>query len=95
MVFMFCLYCNVSDVWMLFSKWRWIVIVVVGMYVELFFFVVVVFVWWFIMLGLFNYLCLNVLFISLFMMIVFNVNFLMWYDGYYIFFDMVEIFNLC
>ena len=89
-----CLYCNVSDSWMLPSKWKRAAIGAAGMYVEIVLASVCTFVWWFTQPGLLNYLCLNVMFISSLSTLLFNANPLLRYDGYYILSDLVEIPNL-
>ena len=47
-----CLYCNVSDSWMLPSKWQRAAIGAAGMYVELVLASIATFVWWFTAPGL-------------------------------------------
>ncbi|MCA9119487.1 MAG: HlyD family efflux transporter periplasmic adaptor subunit [Planctomycetaceae bacterium] len=89
-----CLYCNVSDSWMLPSKWKRAAIGAAGMYVEVVLASICTFVWWFTQPGLLNYLCLNVMFISSVSTLLFNANPLLRYDGYYILSDLIEIPNL-
>jgi putative peptide zinc metalloprotease protein len=89
-----CLYCNVSDSWMLPSKWHRAAIGAAGIYVEVVLSSVCTFLWWFSEPGLFHNLCLNVMFISSVTTIVFNANPLLRYDGYYILADLMEIPNL-
>jgi putative peptide zinc metalloprotease protein len=89
-----CLYCNVSDSWMLPSKWRRAMIAAAGMYVELLLAAICTFLWWFSEPGLFNRLCLDVIFVSSVSTVIFNANPLLRYDGYYILADLVEIPNL-
>ncbi len=89
-----CLYCNVSDSWMLPSKWQRAAIGAAGMYVEAVLASVATFLWWFSEPGLLNSLCLNIMFICSVSTIVFNGNPLLRYDGYYILADLVEIPNL-
>ena len=89
-----CLYVNVSDSWMLPSRWRRAAIGAAGMYVELILASLCTFLWWFSEPGLFNYLCLNVMFVSSVTTVLFNANPLMRYDGYYILSDLLEIPNL-
>ena len=89
-----CLYCNVSDSWMLPSKWKRAMIAAAGMYVELVLAAIAVFVWWFTREGLVNQLALNVIFVSSVSTILFNANPLLRYDGYYILSDLTEIPNL-
>ena len=59
-----CLYCNVSDSWMLPNKWHRAAIGAAGMYVELVLASISTFIWWFSEPGLLHYLALNVMFIS-------------------------------
>ena len=89
-----CLYCNVSDSWMLPSKWQRAAIGAAGMYVELVLAAACTFVWWFSAPGLLHYLCLNVMFVGSVSTLLFNVNPLLRYDGYYILSDLVEVPNL-
>ena len=89
-----CLYCNVSDSWMLPNKWRRAAIGAAGMYVELIIASVCTFVWWFTEPGLLNNLCLSTMFVSSVSTVVFNGNPLLRYDGYYILSDILEIPNL-
>ncbi|MEM1304732.1 MAG: site-2 protease family protein, partial [Planctomycetota bacterium] len=90
-----CLYCNVSDSWMLPSRWKRAAIGAAGMYVEVVLAAVCTFVWWFTDSDtLLNKLCLNVMFISSVSTILFNANPLLRYDGYYILSDLLEIPNL-
>ena len=89
-----CLYCNVSDAWMIASKWRRAAIGAAGMYVELNLAAIATFLWWLSEPGLFNHLCLNVIIVSSVSTLVFNGNPLLRFDGYYILADLLEIPNL-
>jgi putative peptide zinc metalloprotease protein len=89
-----CLYCNVSDAWMIPSKWRRAAIGAAGMYFELILASVCTFLWWLSEPGLFHHLCLNVMFVSSVSTLLFNANPLMRFDGYYILADLLEIPNL-
>lgn len=89
-----CLYCNVSDSWMLPNKWHRAAIGAAGIFVELFLASVATFVWWFTESGLLNNLCLNLMFISSVSTVIFNGNPLLRYDGYYVLADITEIPNL-
>ena len=89
-----CLYCNVSDSWMLPSKWRRAAIGAAGMYVELVLASIATFVWWFSDPGMLNHLALRVVFICSVSTVLFNANPLLRYDGYYILSDLSEIPNL-
>lgn len=89
-----CPYCNVSDSWMLPNKWHRVAIGVAGVYIECVLASVCTFIWWFSNPGLLNHLCLNIMFISSVSTILFNINPLLRYDGYYILADILEIPNL-
>ena len=94
LVFTPCLYCNVSDSWMLPSKWRRIAVSAAGIYVELLLASVCTFLWWFSGPGTFNALCLNTMLICSVGTVVLNGNPLLRYDGYYILSDLIEVPNL-
>ena len=89
-----CLYANVTDSWTIPSKWRRAAIGAAGMYVELLLASLATFGWWFSHPGLFNHLCLNVMFVCSVSTLMFNANPLLRYDGYYILSDLLEIPNL-
>jgi putative peptide zinc metalloprotease protein len=89
-----CLYCNVSDAWVIPSKWRRAAVGAAGMYVELILASMCTFLWFVSQPGLFNHLCLNVMFVSSVSTLMFNANPLMRFDGYYILADLLEIPNL-
>ena len=89
-----CLYCNVSDSWMVRSKWHRAVIGVAGMYLEIILASICTFLWWFSAPGLLHYLCLDVMFVCSVSTLLFNANPLLRYDGYFILADILEIPNL-
>ncbi len=89
-----CLYCNVSDSWMLPSKWQRALIGGAGIIVEVTCASIATFLWWFTEPGMLNNLFLNVMFVASVSTIFFNANPLLRYDGYYILADIVEIPNL-
>lgn len=94
LVFTPALYCNVSDSWMLPNKYARAAIGAAGMYVEVFLASIATFLWWFSEPGLFNHVCLSVMFICSVSTVVFNGNPLLRFDGYYILMDLAEIPNL-
>ncbi len=94
LVFTPCLYCNVSDSWMLPSKWQRIAIAAAGIYVELILASVCTFVWWFSQSGVLNAVCLNTVLVCSLGTLLFNGNPLLRYDGYFILSDLVEVPNL-
>lgn len=89
-----CLYCNVSDSWMLPSKWKRAAIGVAGVFVECTLAAICTWIWWFTKENMLHYICLNVMFLSSVSTIIFNINPLLRYDGYYILSDILEIPNL-
>jgi putative peptide zinc metalloprotease protein len=89
-----CLYCNVSDSWLLPNKWHRAVIGAAGMYVEVVLASIATFLWWFSEPGLLNHICLSIMFICSVSTVLFNGNPLLRFDGYYILSDIAEIPNL-
>ena len=89
-----CLYCNVSDSWMLPSKWKRAAIGVAGVFVECTLASICTWIWWFTNENMLHYICLNIMFLSSVSTIIFNINPLLRYDGYYILADILEIPNL-
>ena len=89
-----CLYCNVSDSWMLPSKWQRAMIGAGGMYIEIVIASICTWVWWYTQPGLLHNLCLSAMFVCSVSTVVFNGNPLLRYDGYYILSDIMEIPNL-
>ncbi len=94
LVFTPCLYCNVSDSWMLPSKWRRMAIAAAGMYVELILAASCTFLWWFSAPGIFNSLCMNTMLVCSVGTLLLNGNPLLRFDGYYILSDWLEVPNL-
>jgi putative peptide zinc metalloprotease protein len=90
-----CLYCNVSDSWMLPNKWHRAAIGAGGMYIELCIASICTWIWWFSASGtMLNQLCLSTMFVCSVSTVIFNANPLLRYDGYYILSDITEIPNL-
>lgn len=89
-----CLYCNVTDAWMLPNKWHRAVIGAAGMYVELILSSLCVWIWWYSEPGLLNTLALSLIFVCSVSTVLFNANPLLRFDGYYILSDVAEIPNL-
>lgn len=88
------MFCNTSDSWVLPNRWHRIAIGAAGMYVEIFMAAICTFIWWFTMPGWVHYLALNIMFLSSVSTVVFNLNPLLRYDGYYMLSDYLEIPNL-
>lgn len=90
-----CLYCNVSDSWLLPNKWHRATIGAAGMYVEIVLATIATYLWWFSEPSTtFNNICLSVMFICSVSTVLFNGNPLLRFDGYYILSDVSEIPNL-
>ncbi len=94
LVFTPCLYANVSDAWMLPSKWQRMAISGAGMIVELAVAAICTFAWWFSEPGMLNAICLKVMFVCSLSTLIFNGNPLLRYDGYYLLSDLWEVPNL-
>ncbi|MDA0282340.1 MAG: hypothetical protein O3B13_08115 [Planctomycetota bacterium] len=94
LVFSPCLYCDVSDSWMLRNKWARIMIGAAGMYIEILLSAFAIFVWRYTDQGLLHNLALNVFFVTTITTVIFNANPLMRFDGYYMMSDFLEIPNL-
>jgi len=94
LVFTPCLYCNVSDAWMLPNKWHRIAISSAGICVEFVLAAICTFLWWFSQPGLPNTLFLNVMVVCSVSTLLFNGNPLLRYDGYYILSDLIQVPNL-
>ena len=94
LVFLPCLYCNVSDAWMFDSRWRRVAVDVAGMYVELVLAAICTFLWWFSVPGWFNSVCFNLMIVCSLNTLLFNGNPLLRYDGYYLLSDLLEVPNL-
>ena len=87
-------YVNVSDSWLLPNKWHRMSIAAAGIGVELVLAAFFTFVWWFSEPGLLNFLALNIMFVASVGTIMFNMNPLLRFDGYFLLADYLEIPNL-
>lgn len=87
-------FCDATASWGFPNKWHRIVVSMAGMMVELAVACVAAFVWAFTSPGTIHTLSYNVMFIASVATIVFNLNPLLRYDGYYILADLLEIPNL-
>jgi putative peptide zinc metalloprotease protein len=94
LVFTPCLYCDVSDAWMLPGKRQRIAVSAAGIYTDLFVAAVGLLVWSCTHPGVLNSLGLSAALLGSVGTILFNGNPLLRFDGYYIFADLVEIPNL-
>lgn len=94
LVFVPTLYCDVTDIWNLPSKWRRMAVSAAGMLMELCLASAATLVWWFTEPGLVNLLALDVMVVASVGTLLVNANPLMRYDGYYLLADLVETPNL-
>ncbi len=89
-----CLYCDVSDAWLLADRRKRIAVVAAGVAVEVALASAALWLWWFAEPGLFRTLCLNVAVVGSVSTVLFNGNPLLRYDGYFVLADLLEIPNL-
>ena len=89
-----CLYCDVTDVWRLPSKWQRIAVSAAGMIAELVIAAVALIVWWHTQPGLLHVWSLSVVLVCSIGTLLVNANPLLRYDGYYILSDLAEVPNL-
>lgn len=94
LVFTPCLYCDVSDAWLMRNKWHRIAVSVAGIYVEVVLAALAALLWWCSEPGLLNTVCLNVMVVCSINTLLFNGNPLLRYDGYYVLSDLVDVPNL-
>lgn len=94
LVFTPCLYCDVSDAWMIPNRWRRAAVDAAGMYVEGALAAASTLVWWNSEPGWLNRICLMVMGVCGVSTLVFNGNPLLRYDGYFILSDVLDVPNL-
>ncbi|MBS0203221.1 MAG: biotin/lipoyl-binding protein [Planctomycetes bacterium] len=94
MCFTPCMYCDVSDSWMLPNKWHRIAIAAAGVYVELLVASLATFVWWTTAPGVLHSLAFSAMVFGSVQTLLINANPLMRFDGYYMMSDFLEVPNL-
>jgi putative peptide zinc metalloprotease protein len=87
-------YVDATTSWSFRERWRRVWVGAAGMYVELLIASVAVFVWAHTGAGLVNSLAYNILFVASVSTLLFNLNPLLRFDGYYILSDLAEAPNL-
>ncbi len=87
-------YCDVSDAWMIPSKWQRMLVSAAGIYVELLLATLGMYLWAFSEPGLGHSLLFNLIILCSVNTLLFNANPLLKFDGYYILSDWLEIPNL-
>lgn len=94
LIFFPCLFCNVSDAWMLRDKKSRIAISSAGIFAEIAVAAGATFVWFFTRDGVLNSIAFYMMSVSWVTSLLFNGNPLMKFDGYYVLSDFLEIPNL-
>jgi putative peptide zinc metalloprotease protein len=87
-------YVDVTSSWAFRERWRRVWVGTGGMYVELFLAAIATFVWSQTGAGLLNSLAYNVIFVASVSTLLFNLNPLLRFDGYYILADLTDAPNL-
>jgi putative peptide zinc metalloprotease protein len=87
-------YVDASSSWGFRSRWQRVLVGAAGMIVEVFVAALAVFVWANTGPGTLHNLCYNMMFVASVSTVVFNINPLLRYDGYYILTDLIEMPNL-
>ena len=85
---------DVTSSWRFRSKWHRIFTAAGGMYSEFFVAAIAAWIWAYTETGLLNQICHNIVTMASVSTLLFNANFLMRFDGYYIFSDLVGIQNI-
>jgi len=94
LVFVPCLYCNVSDAWMLPSKWQKMAVTAAGITVEVLLASLCLWGWWFTNPGPLHQFYLAMTIVCSVNTVFINGNPLLRFDGYYLLADWLEIPNL-
>ena len=94
LVFVPCLYCNVSDSWLLSRRRERMIITAAGMWVELILAALATFGWWFAVDGPVRMAFLSIMIVGSLSTLLLNGNPLMRYDGYFLLSDLLNIPNL-
>jgi putative peptide zinc metalloprotease protein len=94
MVFTPMPYVDATSSWSFRERWKRVLVGSAGMIVEVFFAAIAAFIWAKTAPGIIHSLAYNIMFVASVSTVVFNVNPLMRFDGYYILSDLLEIPNL-
>ena len=87
-------YMDASSSWAFRSRWKRVLVGASGMIMEIFIAALFVFVWAYTGEGTLHSLAYNIMFIASVSTVLFNGNFLLHFDGYYILADLLDIPNL-
>ncbi|MEQ1824355.1 MAG: site-2 protease family protein [Pirellula sp.] len=94
LIFTPCLYCDVTDSWMVASKWRRAMIASAGVWFELIAASICMWIWWFSNPGVIHSLCFHAMLVGSVGTLVFNGNPLLKYDAYFVLSDLLDRPNL-
>jgi putative peptide zinc metalloprotease protein len=94
LIFTPCLYCDVTDSWMVGSKWKRAMIASAGILFELIAAAICMWLWWFTNPGVLHSLCFQIVLIGSLGTVLFNGNPLLKYDGYFVVSDLLDRPNL-
>lgn len=89
-----CMYCDVTDSWALPNRWQRAAVMLAGVYVEAVLAAVATLIWWFAREGPVYYGCMNLMFVCGVSTLLFNLNPLMRFDGYYVLSDVLNLPNM-
>ena len=89
-----CLYCDVTDSWMIESKWKRAMIALAGIWFELITASICMWSWWFSNPGIIHSVCFHTMLVGSIGTIAFNGNPLLKYDGYFVVSDLLDRPNL-
>ncbi len=89
-----CLYCDVTDSWMIDSKWKRAMIAAAGIWFEWIAASLCMWIWWLSHPGILNAICLQTMLVGSIGTLAFNGNPLLRYDGYYVLSDLLDHPNL-
>jgi putative peptide zinc metalloprotease protein len=87
-------YVDATSSWSFRSRWKRVLVGAAGMIVEIFFAAIAMFVWARTAEGTIHSLAYNIMFVASVSTVIFNINPLLRFDGYYILSDLLEIPNL-
>lgn len=87
-------YVDATSSWSFRERWKRVLVGAAGMIVEVFFAAIAAFIWARSAPGVIHSLAYNIMFVASVSTVIFNVNPLMRFDGYYILSDLLEIPNL-
>ncbi len=89
-----CLYCDVSDAWLVRQRWKRIVVSLAGIGCELMLAALATFVWCFATDTALRDVCVTIMLVCSVSTVLFNANPLLRYDGYFVLSDLIAIPNL-